>query len=440
MGAARMLRVYAFVVLLSSIMVAVVVLGGHGGTSSTTEPVPPSTAVDRIAYVGPDGQIRTVNPNGTRKITITPDEGVYSWPTWSPNGRKLVFSGVTGAETDEPRVSLYAYNAFTRQLRELHVREPGVTGLVATNAPHYPIWAPNGNYLAFIGSTGGGLRLYLDDLRDGEGPKPAVDDAPLWLDWSADSQYLLVQRQGDHYLVDMEPFFREGAMTTLEIQSDGFGYNVPSWNPAGDEYAFVSGDIAGGYGLFTSRPNGDAQVLVERVSPSTAFLWSPDGRSLAVTQSDRLLITSLLRLSVYTRVSLYGQDGSTHPVDIEENVVAFFWSPDSTKLAYVTLTETPGVLRWKIFNVLDGASWTLTDFIPSLDQLTVYRHFDQYAHSHSLWSPDSTSLVFAGRTVGGATSASLRQRQPDRIVVVSTHRFSFVSAIANGVLGFWSPR
>ena len=69
--------------------------------------------------------------------------------------------------------------------------------------------------------------------------------------------------------------------------------------------------------------------------------------------------------------------------------------------------------------------------------------FDQYAYSHSLWSPDSTSLVFAGRLVGGPVSASFnpnRSAQISHIIVVGTDRNPSAVSIADGILGFWSPK
>ena len=53
-------------------MVTIAVLGGHGGASSSGQPSPPGLAVDRIAYVGVDGAIRTVNPDGSGVNVITP--------------------------------------------------------------------------------------------------------------------------------------------------------------------------------------------------------------------------------------------------------------------------------------------------------------------------------------------------------------------------------
>ena len=202
----------------------------------------------------------------------------------------------------------------------------------------------------------------------------------------------------------------------------------------------ISGDTDDGFGVYTTEVDVGVPTLVSEVSAAAAFLWSPDGRLLAVTTPGQVLTYAPLALTVYPRVTLFREDGSRHPAQIEGSVVAFFWSPDSTKLAYVSLESPEGLMRWSVLDVVEETQWPLLEFTPSTQQFPVFRYFDQYAHSHSLWSPDSTSLVFAGRITAAGVGASDRQRPVNQIVVLATHRYSLPRIIANGVLGFWSPR
>jgi Tol biopolymer transport system component len=428
---------YALAVLFSALMVLVGVLGRHGGTYASGETLPPNLAVDRIAYVGPDGQIRTVAPDGSTDEPISPNDGFFSWPTWSPNGRRLVFSGVVLDSDGEPQTVLYARNTVTGGLRQLHSGERGVRAFVAERTPHYPYWSPDGNRLAFVGNSRQGLELYLDDLRDNADPTLTLGDGPLWMGWSPDSLRLLVHRGLDLLMVDVE----DGRVTPLSAASDPFGYRVPSWRPSGDAITFVAGDASAGYTLYLSDPDGFELTPVGEVPGNTAFLWSPDGQWLAVARPERVIPFAPLELLVYQRISVLAPDGSVQEAEIEgKNVVAFFWSPDSTKLAYVALTDAPGVLRWSILNFTDGEDHPLVDFRPSVDQLTVIRYFDQFAGSHFQWSPDSQSIVFAGRLASLSVSASRGRGQGDKIIVVAIPPALTVDTIAEGSLGFWSPR
>ena len=47
-----------------------------------------------------------------------------------------------------------------------------------------------------------GLSLFVDDVRDSAEPAFVLDQGPLWMSWSPDSQYLLVHRGADHLLVN----------------------------------------------------------------------------------------------------------------------------------------------------------------------------------------------------------------------------------------------
>ena len=85
----------------------------------------------------------------------------------------------------------------------------------------------------------------------------------------------------------------------------------------------------------------------------------------------------------------------------------------------------------------------MVDFIPSIDQLTIFQFFDQYAYSHSPWSPDSRSLVFAGKLADEAVPVSATlgvARQGSNIIVVGTDPDPLTQTIAEGILGFWSPQ
>ncbi len=62
-------------------------------TPSAVATEAPSLAIsNRIAYVGTGFEIRTINPDGTGDRLITDQEGLYTWPAWSPLGDMLAFS------------------------------------------------------------------------------------------------------------------------------------------------------------------------------------------------------------------------------------------------------------------------------------------------------------------------------------------------------------
>ena len=325
-----------------------------------------------------------------------------------------------------------------------------MTGLLAEGVVHYALWSPGSTRLAFIALTSKGLSLFLDDLRDSVGAAVVLDRGPLWTSWSPDSQYLPVHRGATHFLVNTLEGIRVDELAIRAV-----GYRVPAWKPPGAIVTIASGDGPGRYTILSAQVVGDDLDVMQPVTslheigfPLTpAFLWSPNGKLLALAGSARVVIYLGLPVSVYRDLDLFSEGEAAQTILIQDNVIAYFWSPDGSRLAYVAPSQTAGVLRWTVLNVVNGERWPLVDFIPSRDQLVMFQFFDQYAYSHSPWSPDSRSLVFAGEltdrpTMASATSGVARgvARQGSRIIVVGTDPEPSAQTIADGILGFWSPQ
>ena len=107
----------------------------------------------------------------------------------------------------------------------------------------------------------------------------------------------------------------------------------------------------------------------------------------------------------YDRLALLDADSTAERVLIEEPMLCFFWSPDGSKIAYITPSEeAEGSVRWAVLDLESDETSYLVDFLPSREMLTMFMFFDQYGQSHSLWSPDGSKILFAGRAraTGGA--------------------------------------
>ena len=402
--------------------------------------------VDQIAFVGLERQIYTVDPDGSHPRRISPETGDFSWPTWSPDASKLVFSGVVEDKGGGLRISLFAFIAASTTLREVYVGEPGVVGLLAAGVVHYPLWSPDSTRVAFIAVASGGLSLFLGDPKDINDATFILDQGPLWMSWSPDSQYLLVHRGAEHFLVNTL-----GKIQVNELDIRAVGYRVPAWKPSGAIVTLASALGPGRYAILTAEVVADGLDAPRPITSlheigfplNPAFLWSPSGDFLALAGSTRVISYLGLHLFVYRDLALFSESQTAPPILIQDNVMAYFWSPDGSKLAYVAPSEEAGALRWTVFNVANGERWPLVDFIPSLDQLTMFQFFDQYAYSHSLWSPDSRSLVFAGTLVDGADLVSVGSdvgHQGSHIIVVGTDPDPLTQTIAEGTLGIWSPQ
>ncbi|MCH7755846.1 PD40 domain-containing protein [candidate division KSB1 bacterium] len=121
--------------------------------------------VDRITYVGPNGDLFIINPDGTNQLKLTGASQVaagvpgvlaapmldlnnfYAWPTWSPDGRKLAASRVRVIE-QRTEVTLEVIDPSTGRAVTLFRNE--TPALMADVVPHYIYWAPDSKSLAFL--------------------------------------------------------------------------------------------------------------------------------------------------------------------------------------------------------------------------------------------------------------------------------------------------
>ncbi|EKX40009.1 hypothetical protein GUITHDRAFT_143157 [Guillardia theta CCMP2712] len=195
---------------------------------------------------------------------------------------------------------------------------------------------------------------------------------------------------------------------------------------------------AGQQQLVLASRRGRRKVLERLDASSSSFSFSPDGNSLAILErsagKEKLSVLKFVWAGdleetrcedevVISRVDEDGEQrreaaGRRRGADGEEEdefdgeqerVIAFFWSPDSSKLLYLTARASDVKLyhkmqgmalrcRWNVFSIADGVCRTFPAFSPStlfLDE--VFPKFDLFANSFSLWSPDSNAFCYAGR-------------------------------------------
>jgi TolB protein len=179
-------------------------------------------------------------------------------------------------------------------------------------------------------------------------------------------------------------------------------------------------------------------VPILEADTDATFLWSADGSKLAVANTSRGVLYINTPVLAFRELKILNSLDFSEVARIRDNILSFFWSPDGTKIAYISIPDGSGNLRWTLYDLGTGERTQLIDFVPSSDQMTMFQFFDQYAYSHSLWSPDSRYLVFAGILSERAVSASLGHNGL-HVFVLDTGPTLSIEAIAEGILGLWSP-
>ena len=120
------------------------------------------------------------------------------------------------------------------------------------------------------------------------------------------------------------------------------------------------------------------------------------------------------------------------------NIWAFFWAPTSEKLAWISVNGINQELEMIISPIDGSGTKNIFGFHHSAETFIMMSFFDQYAHSHSLWSPDGQSLVVAGSKGEVARRSNGRTPTGDRIYVLDSNGLEGPRDLGAGVLAIWS--
>ena len=430
---------YSALAITAAALIILAVLGSRGGEFGGSELWPPERLINQIAVVTTDRQVLTYHPDGSGSAAVSSGTGYFTWPTWSPDGQEIVYSGVVENSDGEPVTTLFLHNTDSGSSRSIYESPPDFVGLLADGVLHYSLWSPDGGKLAFIAATPeDGLTLYLDYPSTLDAPMFVLDRGPLWMSWSPNSTKLLAHRAETHFIVNAE----ETPPLTVKTDVESQAYRVPAWASDSEEFNIVKEVSSPVFALYSIPSDDPASARpMTRVAPNAAFLRSRDGSRLAIADQARPVIFGSAVTFVYRQLRILDIQNPDIELQVNENILSYFWSPDSAKIAYVTLVSPQGGLRWMVLDIATEASSPMVDFLPSSDQLTMFQFFDQYAYSHSLWSPDSRYLLFAGALSDTAATAGNAGQFDilNQIFIVDTASLQSVYPITDGVLGVWSP-
>ena len=217
-----------------------------------------SMTINRIAYIDSNGQLVTVNPDGSDRSTLTAGEvaesldrmgGVmaqptsetrlYGWPVWSPDGSRIAVSLISGRRPSEAEMSVQSLESSNGVGGPVFVNSAPLT--IADGTPHYVQWSPDSQRLGVTAATPEGLTLYVVDANSGDGEAtpaaamPVVRGAPLYFDWSPDSRSLAVHSGEQLSVLRLND---DATGFTAQPISRSRSFRTPAWSPDGTTLAW----------------------------------------------------------------------------------------------------------------------------------------------------------------------------------------------------------
>lgn len=365
-----------------------------------------------LAFVGVDRQIHLTDEDGRVPVQLTTSlprtggawsmlrgaQDAWSWPTWSPDGQWIAAFAVEAGDRESGPSRVLALSV--DGIRQEEWADLGST------APLYAQWAPSGAALAVLLQQDEELLLGVL-RRDRLGRlRPVEHGVPLFFNWEAagDRLMLHVGNPEGKGRIELRDPFGTGEDALLEPPPGSFCAPVLVGGRA--VYA-VANRGEGASDVCVSAVDGsDVRVLARR--KGLVALVAGPGRQIALSAAPRG------EGSPYRGIDLLDVDTGEVTNLTESDCLAFFWSPDGRWILYAQVDAAGNCLTWYRADVDHAEPVSLGTFWPTRDLLFYLHFFDQYAGSHSLISPDSRYLAYAGYPAGGG-QADLSQ--PPRVYV-----------------------
>lgn len=391
----------------------------------------PIGSTGSIAVLADDGSISVVAADGTSTPLDDTSDGMYGFPTWSPDGSRI--AAVRSDGTNTVVVVFDAPDGTSVPAPKVIFAKPGA-------APFYLYWTPDGKEVSFLVTEADVLSLRLAPA-DGSAPVDGSGDGsvvrtgnPFYYDWLTGDRLLA------HIGTGSEAFLGE-----LGIDGkSGTGFEAPGdfrsavVSPDHESIAFVRGATGGPGEVVVSARDGSNEHSMT-VYGQTALVFDPTRSRVASIGASDPSKTAGFPLGPLKLIDWPSGDVRTL---VDGAVASFWWSPDGKTIAALRVQPTIGSatpsgeqpqevaseVRLIFVDVASGATLSQPVVRPTERFVTaLIAYFDQYALSHQLWAPDGSAMLMPEIRDDGMTH------------VVVRHPHGSDPVMLDGEIAFWSP-
>ena len=384
----------------------------------------PLASSGSVAIEGVDGSLSLVDARGILTPLVDASLGIYGFPAWSPDGSRIATLRSNGTD-----IALVMIDVADRGSSSI---TPKVLFQTPAISPFYLSWHPDGSAVSFLADEGGGISL-RDVAADGSMPVDGSGagalirkGSPFYFDWVGPDR--LLAHIGDGADAFLGEIGTDGKPVGAPIASPG-SFRSPDVSADGTYVGYVRAGKAGTDAVVTSTLAGTGEQSIPVVG-LTAVGFSPVDDVLAsigsptpVDSSAGIPLGPLRLLDARTGASRTLLDGE---------VITFDWSPDGKTIAAmrivpidapapsasggqstVSTSASPGPsaspapsieVHLVFVDVATGRTRSDPVIAPASRYVNqVLSYFDQYALSHRMWAPDSSSLLVPEVSETGAT-------------------------------------
>ena len=321
------------------------------------------TAYDIYVIEVPEDTLATPEDVERTAVNLTRSGSFDRYPIWSPDGQWIAYLSTGGEGTE-----IWVVSSDGKETRTITRDGMPKDGMVC--------WSPDGTQIAF-GMVEGDHNVWVVDLSTGEERRLTSDPAKDWLPaWSPDGLSIAFASDragsGDIYVFDRA----SGALRrVVDWPSDEMS---PYWSPDGRWIAFTSW-AEGNWDVWVVPASGGQAVRITR-TPESEFVprWSPDGRWIAC---NRVSERELHLVSI--------PDGALRRIAFPRDILGLWglaWSPDGAYMAFAGMRSADRRDVLGTIHLSDGT-------VAQLATMSAY---------YLSWSPDGSEIAFTSSKSGNA--------------------------------------